>query len=445
MKKLISPLLFSILVLTTTVYSQNDFRGIVSDDFRQRFDDYGFSLSSDILGARGMGMGGANIAAANDPTAVYFNPASLSALNGLNITISGKMIFDSQDHQQPPLGGFSARTAITPMLTPDFGTISYSFPIGSRTFSAALGYRAFLDQNIKMESTHFYFGGGRIAEEEINRGGIYAISPSLAIDILPSLAIGATFNKITGKSDFEIKLVSPYAEDFQFFKFKDKEEYSGANLEVGTVWRATSWLNLGATFSPKWTLTTEEAAEELQITEDVYDAPSVITTPDDQLATYKFKIPAEIGFGISIKPLPNTIIAADIKKQNWADATTTSNLDDLNEITGLLENSINWHAGVEQLIAGTKWDIPVRLGFFSIQSPYQDRLFRGAYQGKQIVQNGWSAGVGIHKSSYGFDFAFVRSSYNYDWWMTSSDYYNKRMFVTRERLNRVLLSFTLKL
>jgi hypothetical protein len=296
-----------------------------------------------------------------------------------------------------------------------------------------------------MESPHFYFGGGRLAERETNRGGIYAISPSLAIDLLPSLSIGATFNKIMGKSDFELRLVSPYADEYQFFKFKDKEEYSGSNIETGLLWKPANWLALGTTFSPKWTLTIEEAAEELQITEDITRNPEIISTPDDLLYTFELDIPMEIGIGIALKPFTNTTISADIKSHSWSDVKTTNNTDDINEITSLLENSLNWHAGLEQVISGSKWNIPLRFGFFSVQSPYQDKLFKGVYEGDQINQNGWSFGVGVHNSSFGIDFAFVRSSYNFDWWMTSSDYYNERMFETRERLNRILLSFTLNL
>ena len=445
MKKFISPLLFSILLLSTALYSQNTFRGVVSDDLRRRFNDYGFTLCNDIIGPRGMGMGGANIAATNDPTAVYFNPASLSSLSGINITFSGKMNFDSQDHNQPPLGGFSVTTSITPMLTPDFATLSYSRKIGNRTLTAAVGYRKYLDMTTKMESTQFYYGGGRIAERENNRGGQYAVSPSLAINVLPSLSVGATFNKIMGKSDFELRLVSPYADQYQFFKFKDKEEYSGYSFETGMLWTPVRWLSFGATISPKWPLTIEEAAEELQITEDIYKAPTIITTPTSQLSTFKIDIPAELGVGIALKPLSNTTIEADIKSQHWSDVEIASSLENVNPIANLVNNTLNWHVGVEQMIAGVKWKIPVRFGLFSIESPYQDKLFKGVYEGDQIKQNGWSIGIGVHNATFGIDFAFVRSSYKFGWWMTSSDYYNERMFETTDRFNRALLSFTLNL
>ncbi|NIA30531.1 MAG: hypothetical protein GWP06_11545, partial [Actinobacteria bacterium] len=75
MKKILT--FFSLLVFLIPVisFSQQDYRGIISNDFRHRFDDYQFRVQKDILGPRGLGMGGANIAAANDPTTFYFNPA----------------------------------------------------------------------------------------------------------------------------------------------------------------------------------------------------------------------------------------------------------------------------------------------------------------------------------------------------------------------------------
>ncbi|HEY7726819.1 MAG TPA: PorV/PorQ family protein [Candidatus Eisenbacteria bacterium] len=46
----------------------------------------GFAFLKVGIGARAMGMGGAYVAEANDPTAVYWNPAGLSGLGGTQVT-----------------------------------------------------------------------------------------------------------------------------------------------------------------------------------------------------------------------------------------------------------------------------------------------------------------------------------------------------------------------
>lgn len=438
-------LLFSFLLFSSLLIAQDEYRGLVSADFRHRYDDYGYRLDSDLIGPRGMGMGGANLAASHDPTGIYFNPASLTSLSGLNVTISSKMNFDSQDHNHPDYSGIAVRTSISPTPTVDFATATYTIAMGKRNLTLGLGYRSFLDMSIKMESTQYYFGGLRISEKENNKGGMRAISPSFGFDILPGLSIGATYNKIFSNSNFELKLVSPFADNFLYFQFNDEEKYSGENIEMGMQWKPKNWVTLGAQYSPKWKCSIEEISEKFILLEGQTTRHTELITPNDELAKFNIDVPAEIGFGIAFNITRNTTLAADVRSQAWSDIVYSSSLNTINPIASKLTNSNSWHVGLEQIFPGIRWSFPIRLGAFSMPTPYQDRLFKGEYEGDQLENNGWSLGAGIHSSLLKIDFAFTRSSYTFGWWMTSSDYYNERIFETTERYNRFLLAFTLSL
>lgn len=443
--KRISILLLTLLLLSTLTFAQRDYRGLVSDDFRHRFEDYGFNLDGDLIGPRGMGMGGANIAATGDPTGIFFNPATTSTMVGLNVTVSGRMNFDSQDHQHPKYSGMAVRTTNTPLATVNFATATYSLQLGNRTLALGLGYRYLRDMNLKLVSTQFYYGGLRINENESTRGGVQALSPSISFELLPSLAVGATVNKVFGESKFELKLISPFADQLVYFQFNDGEKYSGTSADAGLLWQPVSWLSLGATYSPAWDLSIEEQYEKLTALQGQTLEHQKYETPEDSLANFTAKIPAKMGFGMAIKPFKYTTLNADLRVQKWSEIDVTSSLGDINPISTKLADATGWFAGIEQIIPGANWNVPVRAGIFSQATPYKDRLFKGTYEGDQLKMDGWSLGIGVHSDWLKVDFAFSRSSYNVGWWMTASDYYNNRLFQTTERFNRVLIAFTYSL
>ncbi len=446
MKKILTFICLFVFLFPIHSFSQQDYRGIISDDFRHRFDDYQFRIQKDILGPRGLGMGGANIAASADPTAFYFNPASMTTLEGMNFSISSKMNFDSQIHKAPPLSGISVRTTVTPLATLNYANLSYAIPFGQRHLSIGIGYRSFVDMNSKLYSMQYYYGGGRLREDARMNGGLFALSPSVAFDILSSLSVGLTFNSFFNESDFELKMVSPYADKFVYFQYNDKEKYSGSDLDLGLHFRPTKWLFIGAIFSPKWTLTIEETKETLDTYDSITNKRTIISMPDSVLATFNLDIPMDMGLGIALKPFKNTTLALDVRSQEWSKVKATSTLQETSPVLTQLFNTTSWYAGIEQILpSGQNWQIPLRMGFFSRPTPYKDKLFKDSYQGKQIVYNGFCVGLGVKKGDVTIDFAFSRTVDKFGWWMTASDYYNQRMFETTKKYNHVILAFSYKL
>jgi len=55
---------------------------------------YASGMNLPAIGARGTAMGGAMRAAANDPTAIFWNPACLSEINSSRITVVGQMVYN---------------------------------------------------------------------------------------------------------------------------------------------------------------------------------------------------------------------------------------------------------------------------------------------------------------------------------------------------------------
>jgi len=87
--------------------------------------DFDKLYASDLgmgIGARAMSLGGAFVAVANDPTAVYWNPAGLTAISGLQIFLSAETIAD-----------FSAASLVYAPETPFPSQMDISFGISHVT------------------------------------------------------------------------------------------------------------------------------------------------------------------------------------------------------------------------------------------------------------------------------------------------------------------------
>lgn len=431
-----------ILVFSSTVLPQGSYRGLISSEFRYRYEDYQPPVSQQKIGVRGLGMGGTNIAAANDVTAIFWNPAALTAVDRVQATVNGRMNFAAEEHTSPRYSGVSVRTTVTPFLDMNFAGAALPISFGKRRLVVGVAYCLRNDLNSKLTNMQYYYGGGRIKEDVRETGGVQTISPALAIDVLPSLSVGVTYNHVFGTSDFDLQLRSPYADNFLFFQFKDSEEYSGSYLDLGLSWRVTDWLTLGGIMTPGWNFTVKEGRESLRTLQPKSVELDTIDTPKEQLATFGFDIPPAYGFGIAIKTGANTTITADVRTQAWSTIKVSSSLPEYNPSLGDLFDVTSWSVGFEHVFLTANWSVPIRLGYFNQPTPYKDKLFKQFYEGDQIHVDGWSVGLGVRKKAVAVDFAYTASSTQFEWWMTASDYYNNRIYKTKRINNIVTLSFT---
>jgi len=291
--------------------------------------------------------------------------------------------------------------------------------------------------NAHYETTQFYYGGGRILEQEEKNGGAKSLSTSMAFDIFPSLSVGGSYNSIFNKSDFELKIGSPYADHTVYFRFADREEYSGSYLDFGAHWRVTSWLSLAAKVTPEWTFSIAEKKEAFYEVNLQTGKEWVVETPADSLATFDIAMPLAYRAGIAVKPSQTMTIAVDVEAQAWSDAKVSTTAAEGLAVPTQLADVLSWRFGLEKVLQAGRWSVPVRLGYFTDPSPYRDRLYRQKYEGDQIENQGWSIGMGVVRGKFTFDFAFERGSQEVGWWMSSTDYYNNRMFKTKDTFNKV--------
>ncbi len=431
---------FFMYLVTVTGFAQEEYRGVVSNEFRHRIDDYEFRLTQKPTGVRGLGMGGAQLAASNNLAAIYWNPAGLTAVDGLQLTFDATMSFNGVTYDPPRFTGIALGTDVSPYVGIHNAAIGYGLDLGGRNVTLGFGYQMYNNMNMELKTTQYSYGGGLVQEEDRITGGIHALKPAFAVDIFPFLSLGVTYNILFGKSDYELKIVSPYADKLLYFRFADEEEYSGGYTDIGVQLAPVSWLSAALTIRPEWTLEISENNESFNSLMVLENERIIWETPPDSLNVFEYQIPMRLGAGIALKPWSHTTFAVDVSTVSWSDVDMTIRRERArNPMQTQMFDVLDWHAGLEHVADSGEWLVPLRLGYFSTMLPYKDKLFNGNYLGEQVEESGWSVGFGIERNAFKFSFAFVRKNHQGGWWMQASDYYNERMFTTHKDYNQVFL------
>ena len=262
MKKVWLLLIILFCSSTRLIFSQEgEYWGIASQIYYDRFYDRTFDLNFKINGARASGMGGAYRAIAEDATALSLNPAGITQLQNFTLSAIGQFDFDSREYQEPKNIGMKVISEIKPFFSLNSFSLALPVSIGPRQIVAGFTYHSFDPMKKYIDDTHYYYGGGRISEIKDISGGRYTYSPTIAVEIIPKFSFGMTYNFILGESNYDLKIRSPYAEKRLYFRFKDKEKYSGSFMDLGFLFYPIKWFSIGLTFTPSWNYSIEEKLE----------------------------------------------------------------------------------------------------------------------------------------------------------------------------------------
>jgi len=443
MKHVLNSVIIIVLMCSIGFSQQGQYQGLVSQVFYSRFADRDFNLAFQGIGARTLGMGRAGISAANDLSAIYWNPANTTNLSAPIVTIHGRMDLDQREFTTPDKSGLNVISTINPALTVHFIAAAYPINIGNRRLVISGAFQNLNNMTRKIKDMHYLYGGGRLKEESKINGGISALSPSLAIDLLPQISIGATYNYLTSNSDFRLGLESPYADHTVYFEFKDEEQYSGAFINIGVAIKPAKWLSLGFSATPSWKYTIKEKKESTRLLAILTGTSGIgyLThkTPDDSLYEFSVNLPLKYGVGLALKPLQNITLAADYRVNPWS---KTEILAEGKKIEQEMVDTDIISLGAEWVLSTGVWSMPFRLGYYTNPTPYKDKWFQDHYEGEQITGDAWTFGVGYIYGHITFDLAFEHGWHQMGWWMDAGDYYNDRMILTKDIFNRLTMSLT---
>jgi len=443
-KVIILGFIFNVLV-SISIYGQEEEWGIVSQEFYNRYYDRTVNLDFQISDPAMIAVGGAFISLANNPNAILMNPAGLTQLSRIQASFITQFNFDARQYSSPDQSGRKVTSSPDPHFAFPGAAVVLPLKLGSRQLTAGLAYHKIINPVSHYQETEFFYGGGRIDEIQDYTGGVHAIAGALGVEIIPQISVGVNYHYLFGTNRYHLKIQSPYADKRVYFKFEDEEEMSGGFLRVGLLLKPIKWILLGATVTPAWTYSSKELEERFQITDFILDTGWVTEyyeTSEAFLSELKVEIPLVYHVGIAIHPFSTLTLAASYELNEWQKATLKL---DGQTISNSLETVDAFHCGLEYRTGNERIQVPLRVGYYTNALPQRDQFFEGAYYGGQIERNFYTLGCGIYWGKYLVDFSYQQAQSEIGWWMRAADYYNQRMFQTSDTINQVLLSLSYRL
>ena len=351
--------------------------------------------------------GGAFAAQADDPSAVHFNPAAMTDLPGLQMTV-GTLLVNGNIDFLPAAGS---------AVTGDFGSTFANPPPSSFFVTARLGDLGAPSFDSLTLGLGVYSPFGNLIEYPrtsslapvLTRSAspILDITPTVAFRVHPSLALGAgldlyTFSDAFGEGHVEVQQTGADLAQAGFpFAPDDDIELNGRDTAVG--------YHVGLLFTPL----RNEQEQPLVNVAFVFRSRATLNLTGQLLnksrefvlgAKADLNLPQVVTAGLAVWPMRDTQrewkVEIDLDYVDW---TSFDHLDVTLSNGAVLPNPRNWQSSYV-VMAGTEykfvkpallpsWDVAIRGGYVFADSPVPERTFRPDVPGSN--SHSYSAGIGF--------------------------------------------------
>jgi hypothetical protein len=401
-------------------------------------------------GARGLGMGGAFIAVADDGTAASFNPAGLAQLRTTELALVGFNDELRSTLTVPRRQQVDTFQSVARHYRPDFVGLSVPFEVGGKNLTVELSYQravdlfgrgeatvldrrelADLDPDLPPKVTDII---GRIAPEA--SGAFHTVGVAAGYQVTSRLALGASLNywvarwTTRGVNDFRIVILPSEAESpLLHTDFDEQQRFQALSANLGVLLKFPR-LSIGAVMRMPFTgdYTLLEDSRQIDFTR-ADEAGNPFVDPLTFQVKSRLHWPRSAGVGVALRPFKGMTLAGDYTRSQWSrsfiedvpagalltarktapdgtpeESFTNRNFFDLLPATQTTtEDTDQWRAGGEYLVVLPGVVVPLRGGYFRDRSPVVDL---GADRGRLIT--GFTVGVGINFKQVVLDVAFER-------------------------------------
>lgn len=249
--------------------------------------------------ARGLAV----VATADNPSAIFYNPAGLTQLTGNHLEAGFYGIY--LDPQYTPPGGGNTFHNQDP-----FGGIPQLYYVHGnekQTFSYGLGIYAPSGLNVRwQDNTGFRTLGTQGSLEQI------AINPVVAFRLLDTLSIGAGLSANYANLDLRQGILWP-GQPYDQFRFQG--EGWGLAGNVGLLWQPVEKLSFGASLHTGMKINLEGYTSAYNnVAIPAYNYPAFATSTSAK-ADFQFPLKAEAG--VSYRPTPKWNLEFDVDYTDW--------------------------------------------------------------------------------------------------------------------------------
>jgi long-chain fatty acid transport protein len=259
--------------------------------------------------ARGM----AFVATADNPSAIYYNPAGLTQMEGQNLRGGVYGLYVNPQYTSPTTG----KTFDNEKNYHAIPQLFYSWTLDSLPLAIGLGVYSPFGLSSKWDQSA---GFRKVATEgSINT---YTINPTVAWRILPNLSLGAGLRVNYGETELKQGLFWP-GQAFDQFRFKGDGWALG--YDVGVLWKPIEQVSLGAALK---STTSFNFAGHTDYYNNVPYPPGVGAVPafPDQrsAANSAWEFPLKVAGGLSYRPTTNWNFEFDAEYTDWSSLGTVT-------------------------------------------------------------------------------------------------------------------------
>lgn len=367
----------------------------------------GFSIFEQ--GAKASGMAGAFVATADDPSAIFYNPAGIAQQRQLTVLAGATFINFSNEFTGDPNSEYTSgaegkydRHTFVPPNVYGILPIGDNLTIGFGSFSAWglrtdwadpwIGRFVSKDADLKTMSVQptiawqttdgkFAVGGG----VEYRRARVI-LNQNLALPFV---------NPFTGRvSDIgNARLASDYGDDIGY--------------NVGILFKPTDRIRFGASYRSEMDMDLEGKADFTQIStgNPQLDGAVAATFPKDDTISTTFPFPAGAAVGVAFSPTERVDVELDITHMTWSRFEALSVVFDDQPARSFVreqnwEDSSAYRLGTN-IAATADWD--VRLGVLYDQNPQPTEAVNPILPDSDRL--GYTFGAGWHRGPFIADFA----------------------------------------
>lgn len=319
----------------------------------------GFQLNQH--GAKASGMSGAFTAVANDPSAVYWNPAGLSFIKGTHFMISSHLVTPSSSFRgiSPAIDEYKV---VKRTFYPSNFFASHSI---DDNWAVGIGFTVPFGLGTKWDED--WVGRYLAVETELQ---IFTLTPTVSYKITDALSVGAGFNY----SFANVKIVqktpqTPFAGDAKINL--DGKDKSAFGYSFGLMFKATEDLTLGASFQSNIDYDFSGSANS-EGAQQLIDAKRLPV--GDVIA--KLKTPFNLAVGAAYNLNKDWLISADFQYVGWSsyDSLKVDFVDPAyNDIASprLYRNSFIIRFGTDYKLSD---DFSIRGGLYYDRKPVEDDM-----------------------------------------------------------------------
>jgi long-chain fatty acid transport protein len=399
-------------------------------------------LVSAGYGAAALGLGGAFVAVADDLSAIYWNPAGLAQLPGLQLYVDYRRLGDSDEDigEENTAGRIDSRQRFS-LSGNQFQSfsVSYAYRRSGFTLVPAFAYQrpsvfafdrelkdvaesnfssgsfsshseALFTQEFTKADTEYAFGVGASISGKLLIGGTWSLLRNG-----PEQTLTGTFSDTTSIPGTIRRVDTNLTQEVT-------NDFSGNYLRLGVLAFPAPALSLGGTVRLPYTRRNiavtrmqgpfTQTETTLDSNGNIIDVQTTTGNVDQTSSTEtELKIPLEWSVGAAIRPRVNFLASGSVTYSNWTDTSISltsvpgSDLPfpTLHGAPGNQPSLLQWRGGVQYLIGEVGNGLVVRSGLFRDGQPF-------GTTGKRTYFNGYSFGLGYASRGVRFDVAMVRES-----------------------------------